>query len=82
MLKELEEPSGDPRLPYFATVEGTSAYGLWQHQKKRMELRKEHTDYWENTATRTGTCRPVDAIICPTAASIAPPHGKTVYAFR
>ena len=81
MQKESEDPSNS-RQPHFAAVEGASAYGLWQHQMKRTELRKEHIDYWENTAARTGTGRPVDAIICPTAPSVAPPHGKTAYALR
>lgn len=53
-----------------------SAYDLWQIQKQRTEMRKEHLDLWESTVEVTGTGRPVDAIISPVAPYPAPPHGK------
>ena len=48
---------------------------LWQlHQEKRA-LRKSHLDHWEATVARTGTGRPVDAILSPAVAYAACPHG-------
>ncbi|KAG9021493.1 hypothetical protein FS837_007219, partial [Tulasnella sp. UAMH 9824] len=58
-----------------------SAYELWQVHKKKVELRKQHLDHWERTKTRTGTGRPVDAILCPVAPFPAPPHGHNRNAF-
>ena len=55
---------------------GISAYKLWQIQKEKLKLRKEYLDHWEATASITGTGRPVDAIITPTAPYTAPPHGR------
>lgn len=56
---------------------GNSAYELWQSQKKRTDLRQEYLDWWQRSGewAETGTGRPVDAIICPMAPSVAPPHG-------
>ncbi|KAI0365222.1 general amidase [Pilatotrama ljubarskyi] len=56
---------------------GISAYELWQVQKKRTTLREEYLAHWRATAARTGTGRPVDAIISPVAPFPPPPHGKT-----
>ncbi|KAH6910604.1 general amidase [Coprinopsis sp. MPI-PUGE-AT-0042] len=57
---------------------GKSAYDLWQVQKHKQVLRKEYLDHWESSEkwAETGTGRPVDALICPIAAYVAPPHGK------
>lgn len=55
---------------------GLSAYQLWQIQKMRADLRKEYLDHWQKTAEKTGTGRPVDAIVSPGAPFAAPPHGK------
>lgn len=54
---------------------GISSYELWQVQKKKRDIRQEYLDYWNATAAETGTGRPVDAIISPCAAYVAPPHG-------
>ncbi|KAL1951973.1 hypothetical protein VTO73DRAFT_1122 [Trametes versicolor] len=56
---------------------GLSAYELWQVQRRRTILREEYLAHWRATAARTGTGRPVDAIIAPVAPSPAPPHGMT-----
>ncbi|KAI5124663.1 hypothetical protein M0805_004271 [Coniferiporia weirii] len=53
-----------------------SAYALWQLQRRRSEMRKEHLDLWESTVSITGTGRPVDAIISPVAPYAAVPHGR------
>lgn len=36
---------------------------LWQLHKEKRELRKSYLDHWNSTIDRTGTGRPVDAII-------------------
>lgn len=70
-------PEGSPELPKFDLPNvSMSAYQLWQLQKKRIELRKKHLDFWEATKALTGTGRPVDAIISPVAPYTAPPHGR------
>lgn len=58
-----------------------SAYDLWQLHKKKRELRKSHLDHWEKTVERTGTGRPIDAIIAPVAPYTAVPHGLNTDAF-
>lgn len=55
---------------------GISAYQMWQLHKELLSLRQEYLDHWEGTVSITGTGRPVDAIICPSAPYAAPPHGK------
>jgi hypothetical protein len=62
--------------PFRPKKGGITAYQLWQVQKTRIDLRKEYLDHWEATASKTGTGRPVDAIICPAAPYAAPPHGN------
>lgn len=54
---------------------GADAYGLWQHQKRKTELREMYLDHWNATVAKTGTGRPVDAIVLPVAPFPAPPHG-------
>ncbi|KZT29148.1 general amidase [Neolentinus lepideus HHB14362 ss-1] len=86
------QPTGEPVLATMSeddntVVESTfrpshsdtvSAYQLWQLHLKKRELRKEYLDYWEATVEKTGTGRPVDAIIAPVAPYAAPPHGKNL----
>ncbi|KAI0651823.1 general amidase [Trametes meyenii] len=81
--------TGEPRLTSMSPSEsalvdtgvhytaGVSAYELWQVQKKRIALREEYLAYWQASAERTSTGRPVDAIITPVAPTPAPPHGMT-----
>ncbi|KZT24712.1 general amidase [Neolentinus lepideus HHB14362 ss-1] len=52
-----------------------TAWELWQLHKEKRALRKAQLDHWQATANRTGTGRPVDAIISPAAPYVAPPHG-------
>ncbi|KAI0825158.1 general amidase [Trametes gibbosa] len=54
-----------------------SAYELWQIQRRRTIMREEYLAHWRATASRTGTGRPVDAIIAPVAPFPPPPHGMT-----
>ncbi|EJD03924.1 general amidase [Fomitiporia mediterranea MF3/22] len=63
---------------WFPEIKPLSAFQLWQYQKERAVLRKQHLDLWESTRELSGTGRPVDAIICPVAPLAAAPHGKNV----
>ncbi|TFK77300.1 general amidase [Pluteus cervinus] len=57
-------------------TKGSTAYELWQVQRRKREIREEYLQYWNDTIINTGTGRPVDAIISPVAAYAAPPHGQ------
>ncbi|KAF9241339.1 general amidase, partial [Melanogaster broomeanus] len=58
---------------------GITAYQLWQVQKTRSNLRTQYLEHWNETVEKTGTGRPVDAIICPAAPYAATPHGRNWY---
>ncbi|KAJ7675696.1 general amidase [Mycena polygramma] len=62
--------------PYHRT-----AHELWQLHSEKRELRKSHLDHWAATISRTGTGRPVDAIISPAVAYTAVPHGLNTDSF-
>ena len=81
MSLEVEEGSNsdNSKALFRPSLKGTSAYELWQVQKRKLGLRQEYLDHWNSTVTLTGTGRPVDAIISPMAAYVAPPHGKNKY---
>lgn len=68
-------PDGGDGSAVRPTKGALTAYQLWQVQKERRDLRMSYLEHWNNTATSTGTGRPVDAIICPAAPYAAPPHG-------
>lgn len=48
---------------------------LWALHKRKREIQKLHLDHWMNTKLRTGTGRPIDALLSPVAPFPAPPHG-------
>lgn len=73
-----EEPATDPAD--VVSGEGDSpktAWELWQLHAERRDLQKSYLDHWAATGNdgKTGTGRPVDAIIAPVAPYPAPPHG-------
>ncbi|KAJ7367028.1 general amidase [Mycena albidolilacea] len=74
----LDEPlaKGLVGEPYHRT-----AHELWQLHTEKRELRKSHLDHWRATVGRTGTGRPVDAIIAPAVAYTAVPHGLNTDSF-
>ncbi|KAJ7175978.1 general amidase [Mycena filopes] len=74
----LDEPlvKGLVGEPYHRT-----AHELWQLHAEKRELRKSHLDHWRATKSRTGTGRPVDAIISPAVAYTAVPHGLNTDSF-
>ncbi|KAF9528397.1 general amidase [Crepidotus variabilis] len=57
------------------------AYELWRLHEEKLRLRKSHLDHWARTADKTGTGRPVDAIISPAVAYTAVPHGLNTDSF-
>ncbi|PPQ76253.1 hypothetical protein CVT26_008288 [Gymnopilus dilepis] len=61
--------------------EHVSAYELFKLHEEKRELRKSHLDHWQKTVSRTGTGRPVDAIISPAVAYTAVPHGLNTDSF-
>jgi hypothetical protein len=73
MLPEEEDKVQEPE-------EGISAYELWQLHKKKQEIRTKYLALWNATINQTGTGRPIDALIAPAAACVAPPHGMNRYA--
>jgi len=54
---------------------GRSAFELWELHKEKRFLRQSHHDHWLATVSRTGTGRPVDAIISPAVGCTATIHG-------
>lgn len=66
-------------LEWLNVPEQLSAYGLWQVQKRRAELRKQHLDLWAKTVEITGTGRPIDALISPASPYASVPHGLNAY---
>lgn len=54
----------------------STATECWQTNVKHQMLKEAFFDYWRSTANITGTGRPVDAIIAPLGAFVAPPHGS------
>jgi amidase len=71
-----EQTTLEPGPPgAIADVPPQSAYELWRLHAERRLLQKAYLDHWNATVNRTGTGRPVDAIISPVAAYPAPPHG-------
>lgn len=61
---------------YIPTLEEVSAYGLWQLHKRKLQLRQEYLELWNDSVSRTGTGRPVDALIAPVCNCACAPHGK------
>lgn len=61
--------SGEPSAPQ-VLMEEKEQYNATQIMRTMVEKReacKEYMEYWNSTAEKTGTGRPVDAIICPLA---------------
>lgn len=88
---EVDDHPWDPHPTYMDEPLGLTAsirsqgkgkldsYQLWGMHKRKREIQKAHLDHWEGTVSRTGTGRPVDAILCPVAPFAAPPHGLNRY---
>ncbi|KAF8700016.1 Amidase, partial [Rhizoctonia solani] len=49
----------------------------WAANAQRDQFRGRALKHWNNTALRSKSGRPVDAILCPVAPTLAPPHDTT-----
>lgn len=74
-LEGAASPEELKKLGFRPQPGNVSAYGLWQLQKRKLDLREKYLQHWNGTAKSSGTGRPVDAIISPCAPYAAPPHG-------
>ena len=77
--------SGEPPVPQISGLYGTSprdektATDIAATNVAKREMQKTYMEYWNGSAERTGTGRPVDAIICPVGPAAAVREGKQVY---
>lgn len=77
--------SGEPPLPHVVASYGkepSSQLNVCEVNATNIairEYRKEYMEYWNSTASLTGTGRPVDAVIMPVAPYAAAPRGKNEY---
>ena len=72
------EQGGEPVM-YNLMADGKEAkhlstYESWQVNREKSAYRKEYLDYWQATKDKTGTGRPVDAIIAPVSNWASCPH--------
>ena len=73
---EILEEGVTPPNAFLPFQKNVSVFNLWQHQKRKLALRQEYLEHWNNTVKATGTGRPVDALISPVIPyGGAPPHG-------
>lgn len=52
---------------------------MWKLQGERSSFVARFYERWNATASRTKSKRPVDAILCPAMASLAPRHDRSRY---
>ena len=68
-------PNLDPSIP-FPELSATQVADL---VARRLSLMQGHLDHWNATQSKTGTGRPIDAIIAPPAAAAAFQCGTRCY---
>ncbi|CAE7223598.1 unnamed protein product [Rhizoctonia solani] len=80
-IRSVLAESGEPPIPSVARIltegEKRGAYTLaesWEMNAKRDEFRARALKHWNETERRTKSGRPVDAVLCPASATLAPPH--------
>ncbi|CAE6446816.1 unnamed protein product [Rhizoctonia solani] len=80
-IRSVLAESGEPPIPSVAHIlaEGEKhvTYTLaesWEMNTKRDEFRARALKHWNDTALRSTSGRPVDAVLCPASATLAPPH--------
>ncbi|CUA73351.1 Acetamidase [Aspergillus nidulans FGSC A4] [Rhizoctonia solani] len=82
-IRAILAESGEPPIPQVASIfpdpkEGECTLGQsWAMNTWRDQFRVRALKHWNETALRTKGGRPVDAILCPAAPTLAPPHGTT-----
>ncbi|KEP51518.1 putative glutamyl-tRNA(Gln) amidotransferase subunit A, related protein [Rhizoctonia solani 123E] len=78
--------SGEPAVPLieqllsFGKPGGYSLAESWELNIQRDQLRTRVLKHWNETALQSKTNRPIDAILCPAAATLASPHDTTRWA--
>lgn len=81
----IAEEGGEPLMPnlWWARREPgqpePTVYEDWQLNKRKAAYRKEFLDHWQATVARTGTGRPVDALLAPVAPWAACPHDLNLH---
>ena len=83
-MQEALALSGEPMASQISVIYGTllpqfTASEIAAVNVAKRQYQKEYMDYWNSTAEITGTGRPVDAIISPTAPFAAARPGKYTY---
>ncbi|KAF8693911.1 Amidase, partial [Rhizoctonia solani] len=80
-IRSVLDESGEPPIPSVARIlveaekHGVSTLAeSWEMNSKRDIFRARALAYWNETALRTTSRRPVDAVLCPASATLAPPH--------
>ncbi|KAM0539863.1 hypothetical protein ACHAO7_011759 [Fusarium culmorum] len=79
------EATGEPLIPAFEDLikvfgsKEISAAESQQLNVKARIVREKFRDAWDDTVKFTGTGRPIDALICPTAPAVGYPHDFNVY---
>lgn len=64
-VRDLCETSGEPVTVNLSVEKEQSITEYWKNTDKILEFRKRYFDYWNSTAEKTATGRPVDAWIAP-----------------
>ncbi|KAJ1305475.1 hypothetical protein OPQ81_000482 [Rhizoctonia solani] len=73
--------SGEPIIPHIARIlpdstdSGSTLAQSWATNVRRDQFRARALKHWNETALRSKSSRPVDAVLCPAAPTLAPPHG-------
>ncbi|CCO31140.1 Acetamidase [Rhizoctonia solani AG-1 IB] len=80
-IRSVLAESGEPPIPSVARIlaeaekHGISSLSKsWEVNAKRDDFRARVLKHWNETARRTASGRPVDAVLCPASATLAPPH--------
>lgn len=75
---ELQKEAADTANTFLPPQKDVTVFELWQYQKKKLALRQEYLDRWNDSVNVTGTGRPVDGLISPVSSWGAPPHGMNL----
>ncbi|OAP57627.1 hypothetical protein AYL99_08365 [Fonsecaea erecta] len=81
-MRDLIEASGEPWPPAAGKISNSPAVRdrkltvkeLYELNAARDQYKKGYLQHWKKTATQTKTGKPIDVLLCPTAASASFPH--------
>jgi amidase len=72
--------SGEPWAPGMDSVQngmtGQTARDLWPYHMERTAWQKRLLEIWTETANRTKSGQPVDALLCPVHPTVSAKHGQ------